>query len=188
MKAILSLLVFSSASIAFANSGGHEGHGLDAHQIKTIIYQSINVTIMFIGLIYFAKKPIQKMLTDKKEAYISAAAKAEGLKKKAEKELYEMKIRLSKLEATAEESVMRARAEAADMKNQIIGESLAISARIKAEAESAAKLEIEKAKRKIRDEMILMSSQLAKNQMSSGLTPGEQQNLKDSFIQNLGGV
>ena len=189
MKTIAIFAFIFLACLAKASEAAHgASHGLDAHQIKTIIYQTINVTIMFIGLIYFSRKPIAKMLHEKKQAYIVAAARADQIKKEAEKELYEMKIRVSKLEATAEESVMRARAEAVDMKAQLIEESRIVSARIKHEAEIAAKLEIEKAKQALREEMIAQAAQLARGEMAAGISANDQKKLKTEFIRQVGGA
>jgi F-type H+-transporting ATPase subunit b len=176
------------ASMALASSEAHGGHGLDDHQKKVIMYQVINVSLMFFGLFFFGKAPIKKMLAEKRVAYEQASVKAEKVKKQAEEELQEMKVRLTRLDSTAEESIMRARADAADLKKQIIEESVAISSRIKQEADAAAKMEIQKAKRQIRDEMIGMAADMAKNKMSTGLTANDQKALKDSFIQQVGGA
>ena len=100
----------------------------------------------------------------------------------------QIKVRLTKLASTAEESVTRARAEAADMKAQLISDAQALSSRIREEAMLSAKFEVEKAKNQLRAQMIKESIDLSRQQMSSKVSTEDHQRLQGEFITNIRGV
>lgn len=175
------------STLVFANEhGGGAGH--DEIPLKTIMYQSINVTILFAGLFYFLKNPVKSFFKEKKELFLSAAQKAQEAKAAAEEEHLAIQVKLTKLESTADESISRARAEAADLKKQLIQEAHTISKRIKSEAEAAAKLEIEKAKNKLREDMILEATKLARAQFVAGVSADDHKRLQGDFIDNIKAV
>ncbi len=189
LSVLAPVLLFSIA--ALANEGAAHGEhsaGLDEHTIKTIIYQAINVGALVVGLIYFLRVPVQKFFSVKKAEYVSAANKAQEARKAAEDEHMQIKVRLNKLESTADESVSRAKAEAAEMKNQLIAEANAISKRLREEAIAAAKLEVEKAKNSLREELIKESFALAKESLESKVSTEDHSRLQGEFINNIQAV
>ncbi len=191
MKYLISTFFVLAAQAALAASeGGHgEAHG-DAHAIPTklIIYQTINVVAMLVGLVIVLKKPLQTYFQEKREGFLSAAKKAEAARKAAEQERMDIQTRLSKLESTADESISRARAEAADMKKQLIADAEATAKRIRDEAASAAKLEVERAKSELREMLIKESLEASRQQLSSKISADDHKRLQTDFIQNIQAV
>jgi F-type H+-transporting ATPase subunit b len=181
---ILFMLDIVFYSQAFA-AGGSGGHGLDEHAIKTIIYQAINVFVLFGGLIYFLKKPVQQHFKQKKESFIASASKAESARAAAESEHMQIQVKLTKLQNTADESISRAKAEAASVRNQMVAEAEAVSKRIKDEAAVAAKLEYEKAKARIRDLMLQEAIEASRAQLSSKVSNEDHARLQGNFINNM---
>lgn len=186
MKHYLFLSILLLSVSAFASGDAHGTHG--EIPTKTILFQSINVTIMFIGLIYFLRKPVKDYFKSKKELYLSFAEKALALRSAAESEHQEIHVKLTKLESTSEESISRARAEAADLKKQLIMEAQTISSRIKSEAENAAKVEIEKAKNMIRQELIKESVNMTRQQISTKVSEDDHKRLQGDFIDSIQAV
>lgn len=185
MKYIFTLTLILLAGVAQAASGG-AGHG--EIPTKLIGYQTFNVVVMFAALIYFLHGPIRSYFTDKRTAFLSAAQKAEAARKAAEDERMQIQVRLTKLESTADESIARARAEAADMKKQMIAEAEALSKRIRDEAQEAARLEVEKARIQIREALIKESLQSARAQLSEKVTSEDHQRLQANFINKIQAV
>lgn len=181
MKSILFLLILLSSSLLFAAGAGHEG-GVPTN---LIIYQTINVTLIVIGLIYFLKEPVRKTFKDRHSQYIAAAQKAEIERKHAELALKEVKEKLENLNKTEMESISRARAEASDLKMQIIKEAEISSQKIKMEASESAKHEFAKAKKEIRNSMIIEAIKLSKNQIEQQVSSDDHQRLQQQFIQNI---
>jgi F-type H+-transporting ATPase subunit b len=186
-KKVLFATLFLFPVVLFAAEHG-ESHGLDAHQVKTIIYQSINVSILFIGLIYFLRKPTREFFQTKRSAFVASAEKAQKMREEAEQQRLEIQVRLAKLQSTADESIARARAEAADYKNALIAEAKEVSKRIKKEAEETAALEVERAKNRLREQMIKEATLLATQQLETKLTNDDQRRLQGEFIENIQAV
>lgn len=178
------------AKIALA-SGGHEaqagGHqeGLTDEVVKTVVYQAINVSIIFGVAIYFLRNKVSTFFNAKRLAYIEAAEKTKVARMAAEEEHLQMKVQLNKLESTAEESLSRAKAEAAEMRTQMLAEAAEISKRIKDEAALAAKLEVEKAKHHLREELLKESFVLAEGQLKSKVSVDDHARLQGEFITNI---
>lgn len=188
-KTILMLVLVVASRVAFANEGHAAEHsaGLDEHTIKTIIYQAINVGALIVGLVYFLRTPVQNFFKNKKEAFTHAASKAQAARRIAEEEKMQIQVRLNKLESTSDESLSRARADAAELRNQLLAEAELLSKRLREEAQAAAKLEVEKAKNHLREQMIKESSDLARSQMDQ-ISIEIQQRLQDEFVDNVQAV
>lgn len=186
LAAILILTLSSFAALASEEHAAH-GAGLDEQTLKTIIYQAINVGALIVGLIYFLRKPIQDFFKSKREAFVASAQKAQASRVSAEAEREQIQIRLNKLESTADESISRAKADAIDMKNQLISDAMAASKRIQEEAAQSAKQEVQRAINHLREELIKESALLARNQLSSVATE-DQIRLQGNFINNMEGV
>ena len=161
------------------------GAGGDGVPTKMITYQAINVFLMIAGLIYFLRGPIRTHFLQRRSTFLSAAQKAEAVRAAAEQEQQGIQVRLSKLESTADESVARARAEAADMKKQLISEAESISKRIRSEAELAAHLEVEKAKNQLREMLINESLKVARGEINQKVTAADHQRLQSDFINHI---
>ena len=181
MKQLLIFTLFMSSAVALGAGGEHH----DGVPVKMIIYQLINVTLIVVGLIYFLKDGVKKSFLDRRASYLAAAEKAETARKAAELERSTMAQRLSSLENTAEESISRARAEAADLKKQMIQEADALSKRLKSEAEQSAKAEVLRAKKEIREELIKQAMETTKAQVEKQVSPEDHTRLQNNFIQNI---
>lgn len=181
----LTILLFSIRVFA---ADAHHGGGLDAATIKTIVYQTINVGILVGALIYFLRKPTREFFAEKRASYLKEAQKAEAARRAAEEERQQIKARLHKLEVTADESISRARAEAAEMRNQMIAAAQALSQRIKEEARLSAILEVEKAKRNLREQMISEAIEAARQQMGTKVSVADHARLEGEFISNIQAV
>lgn len=188
MKKIFLTLVILLPVFAFAQEHGAHAATLDGHAIKTIIYQFINIAILVGGLIYFLKDSVRAFFKEKREVYLAAAEKAQAARRAAEEEHMHIKVQLTKLESTAEETISRARAEAADMRNQMVAEAQAMSKRIKEDAEAASRLEVEKARATLRAQMIQEAGRMAEQSIKKEVSSDDHRRLQIDFIQNIEAV
>jgi F-type H+-transporting ATPase subunit b len=187
LKQISFFAILLSAVFADAASGGHGGHH-EGIPWTTISYQALNVGMIVIGLVYFLRKNIQAFFKDKNTTYRAAAEKAENTRKAAERERQEMQVRLQKLEGSTEESIARARAEAADLRKQLVADAEAASKRIKEEAKASAELEVTKAKNQLRDYLIRQSLEATRGQLANKITAEDHQRLQSDFVNNVQGA
>lgn len=176
------LLLLSVGALAADGGGEHHAEGVP---VKLVTYQAINMAIIVIGLIYFLKDGVRKAFKERQASYLVAAQKAEAARKEAEDQRLMMMQKISHIENTATESVARARAEAVDMKNQIINEAKSLSQRIKSEAEQSAQAEILRAKKEIRESIIKQAMDLTKDQVEKQVSAADHERLQSNFIQNI---
>jgi F-type H+-transporting ATPase subunit b len=183
LKHISFFAILLSAAVADAAGGGH-GAGVPW---TTVSFQALNVGIIVIGLFVLLRKVVQSFFAEKHTSYLAAAEKADNLRKAAEQDRLDLETRLTKLESTSEESIARARAEAADMRKQLVADAEAASKRIKEDAKATAELEIFKAKNLLRDYLIRQSLESARGQLQK-VSPEDHQRLQAEFVNNVQGA
>lgn len=187
MKKWFVFLLVLGASSAFAASG-HGEHGGEVHVPKSVIYQVINVILLFGGLVYFLKDSVVKFYADRKATYLAAAQKSQAAREEAEKQFVDIKHKLNQLESSVDESISRARAEAADMKHSLVKDAQEAAARIKHEAEQTAKIEIQKAQTHLREQLLKDSIDAAKAVLSKDIGSADHQKLQSEFVNKVQAV
>lgn len=179
------ILIAVSASAAGGGAPGDAHGGISSAQMKTIIYQVINVSVIIFGMIYFLRKGIGAFLESRQKAYLEAKEKAFSALRKAEEEHKDIQVKLSKLQTTRTDTIARAQAEAFELKNTIIQEAKQLSVSIKREAEEASRIEVERAKTQIRDYMIQQAVVQANSNLKTGITEDDHRKLNINFISNI---
>ncbi|XGC80855.1 hypothetical protein ACES2L_16140 [Bdellovibrio bacteriovorus] len=182
MKLLLNLFIILAPAAVFAAGGEHHGEGVP----KVVIYQLINVTILFAGLIYFTKDSIVSFFSGRKAAYLEAAQKSAFAREQAEKEFVEIKHKLETLENTRAESLKKAETHSAEVKAQILAEAAEVSKRIRQDAELTVKLEVQRAQTELREQLLKDSLEAARIVMTKDLGSNDQQKLQKEFINHLG--
>lgn len=149
---------------------------------------AFNVALLFGAIIYFAKTPVKNFFANKKASFLAQAEKSQAARLAAEKARQDIQNKLNHLEATAAESVARARVEAQDLKRQLIAEAESSAVRLKNEAKSAAQAEIQKAKESIRAALISESIKAARKKIQSEVSAEDQARLESKFLSNIQAV
>lgn len=158
----------------------------DAEIPKVVLYQVINVVILVAGLIYFTKDGIVAFFKDRKAQYLEAAQKSAFAREQAEREFVDIKNNLAQLDATRADSLNKAQAHADDLRKQIMDEAQAVSKRIKEDAQLTAKLEVERAQRELRTQLLTDSVEAARIVLTKDLGSADQQKLQKYFINHVG--
>lgn len=186
MAKTLVLIILSMALPALAAGGHHHGEAhLDEATLKTIMFQAINVGLVLAGLVYYLRKPVRDYFAQKHAAFVGAAEKAMAAQKKAEEEHQKVQAALSKLEATHQDSIARAHAEAVDLRNSLLAEAKELTKRIQNEAVATTEIEIEKAKRELRQQMIEEAIKVAQAQIKGVLSNEDHARLNKEFLKNF---
>ena len=160
MTAVILAVPFILAS-SFANSSD-ESHAAAAGLPTIVILQFINF-FLYVGLVvFFARKPISDYFKNRQSTFFTALKRADAARAEAQAKRAEIQTRLSKLESSRDESLQNARTEAAALRNQIVDEAKALSAKLQEEAQRTAKIEIERAKTILREELVNQSVAMAK--------------------------
>jgi F-type H+-transporting ATPase subunit b len=186
MKKWFVFLLALGASFAYAESAEH-GEG-PVEVPKVVLYQAINVAILFGGLFYFLKDKVIKFYQDRQATYTAAAEKSKAAREQAERQFVDIKHKIEQLENSADESISRARAEAVDMKHAMVKEAQEMSLRIKHEAEETAKIEILKAQTHLREQLLREAIDAAKAVLSKDIGSADHQKLQSDFVNNVQAV
>nr|BFD61307.1 hypothetical protein CKG001_34140 [Bdellovibrio sp. CKG001]BFD69015.1 hypothetical protein HAGR004_40370 [Bdellovibrio sp. HAGR004] len=181
MKLILNLMVLLAPAAVLA-AGGHGGEGIP----KAVMYQAINVVILVAGLIYFTKDGIVSFFAGRKTAYLEAAQKSAFAREQAEKEFVDIKSKLANLDQTREENLRKAQTHAEELKKQILDEAADVSKRIQNDAELTVKLEVQRAQKELRSQLLKDSVEAARIVLTKDLGSADQQKLQKDFINNVG--
>ena len=181
MKLLLNLFIILAPTAVLA-AGGHGGEGVP----KAVIYQLINVTILVVGLVYFTKGSIVQFFSGRKAAYLEAAQKSAFAREQAEREFVDIKEKLANLDATREDSLKKAQAHAEDIKKQILDEAQNVTKRIRDDAQLTANLEVQRAQKELRAQLLKDSVEAARVVLTKDLSSSDQQKLQKDFINHVG--
>lgn len=181
MKLLVNIMILLMPAVVMAAGGGHHDEGIP----KVTIYQLINVVILVGGIIYFTKDGIISFFAGRKSAYLEAAQKSAFAREQAEKEFVDLKNKIANIDATRADALKKAQEHAEDVRKQILAESQEVSKRIREEAELTAKLEIQRAQKELREQLLKDSLTAARTVLTKDLSANDQQKLQNEFINNI---
>ncbi|MCB0419441.1 MAG: ATP synthase F0 subunit B [Bdellovibrionales bacterium] len=179
MIIVLSML----ATVAWAAGGGHG----DPHAIplKAIAIQAFNFGVLLLLLAYFLKKPIQSLFADRGEQYEAHLKVAQAAKEEAEKKKTAIKERLQTLTETADQSVQKAKADAEELKHQIIADAKNLARKLEEEAHRTVDYEAQKAVAMIRQELIDKSLSESEKHLKTEINKDDQKRLQNEFVSKI---
>ncbi|MCX7978875.1 MAG: ATP synthase F0 subunit B, partial [Bdellovibrionaceae bacterium] len=147
-----------------------------------------NVSILLGGLWYFLRAHVAKFFHDRRVEFIEKAQKSQRAKEEAEKTLLDIKHKIEVLNATAEESIARAEAEASDLKKSLLREAQELAQRIRHEAEVSVKIEVQKAHKQLTEAIIREAVDKAREILAKDIAAGDHKKLQDEFGQKVEGA
>ncbi len=177
IKAILIVLASVSQEVFASNSS----HGEVIEVPGVVFYQALNAGIFFLGLFLILRPHIKKYFTDRKKNFDEAKQRAENLLEEAQQSHTLLTEKLLKLERESKAGIEKARAEAAEMGEEIIKEAQRVSERIKREGARTADREISLAKEALRKEMLEKALQAAEEALSEQLSGDDKTRLQKDF-------
>jgi F-type H+-transporting ATPase subunit b len=165
-------------------------HGAHAEGIpwKSIFWQCFNLAIVFAIIYFAARKQIVAFFKQRQMGFLHQAKKAEEAKAQAEKQFMDIKHRLEHLNATYQESLQRAQAEAADLKKQMVVEAQDQAKRIKEEAQITVKIESQRAQRDLHEKFVQETISLARQVLQRDIGSADHQKLQTEFTKNIEAV
>ncbi len=175
------LLISITSSVGFGSSG-QDSHGIESGVPKVVFYQAINVAIILISAIYFGRKKISDFFHQKKTVFLEAQQKAQSALKLAEAEHHDVKTRLEKLIGNKSESLTKAKTDAADIRAQLLSDAQMLAKKLKEEAVLTSRIEVERAKYHLKEQLIKEAFELSKRDLSAKATTDEQKKLQQDFI------
>ena len=178
--AMIAGAVVVAPTVAMAAGGGDEGH-----IIHMFIFHFINMALLIGAAIYFARKPFQKFLADRKTRVTAELEEARKLHEEARAMLDTYQAKLSGLADERDELIAEYRSLGEAERDRIIAEAEARARRIRDEAELTVTQEIASAKAALEAEVLTLASELAEKAMRKELTASQHTALVDGFLSDL---
>lgn len=180
---MIKILIFTTfiANALYASEGHIDNEGVPSY----VLWQAVNLIILFSILFYYSKEGIVKFFAKKRNEYLKQAQKSQAIFQDAEKQYLDIKHRLEVLNQTESESIEKAKRDALELMAQMIEEATLLAGRIKEEANSAAKLETQKAIQKLKTNIINKSFSQSKSVLSKDIGTQDHQKLQTDFANNI---
>lgn len=174
---------------AIAEEAGHHAaeaaHGAHGIPWGSLGVQAFNFGALFILLFIVLRKSVAAHFEHRSKDYRQLVERAEVAKRQAEQGHREIKERLAKLESTAESGLVKARAEAEELKNRMIQEARSLSDKLQHEAQRTTATELDKAKAELRRELLQAALKASGENLKGGLDPAEQKKLQKEFVDKI---
>ena len=161
---------------------GHETHGVPWASIGV---QAFNFGLLLVFLGWILRKTIAAHFAHRARDYRQLVERAETARRAAEQGHREIKERLDKLEAGAAESLVRAKAEAEELKGRMIADAKGFSQKLEQEAQRSVQVELEKAKAELRRELLQQALKTSGENLKSKLGSSEQKKLQSEFVDKM---
>ncbi|MBK9040856.1 MAG: ATP synthase F0 subunit B [Bdellovibrionales bacterium] len=183
-KMILLLNLLLSFSAAWASSGGHGG---GEHEIPwaALYPQFLNFTAVIVLIVIFGRKKIAAHFHGRKAMYADLVTRSQLAKNQAEDHKQKIVERLTKLDQTTSDSIQRAKAEASDIKRNIIRDAQEIAKRLETDAARFSQFELERARTELRNEMISQAFDGAVSILSTDVNAGKHKMLHSEFAAKI---
>lgn len=178
---------FSMANISLmAEADQGRIFGLDAQLLFDVLIQGLAVFLLFLFLSYILIEPVKKVIADRQakiKGDLDSAAKdkADAAKLKAE---YDEKMKQADNEA--EEILTAARKKAVKNEENIVAEAKEEAARIINRASHEAKLEKNKVKDEVKQEIIEVATAMAGKLVEGNLDEAKQAELIEATLKEMG--
>lgn len=168
---------------SFGNAS--DGHHAEGGLPTVVILQAINFFIYAGLIVYFGRGPISNYFKNRQAGFYTALKRADAARAEAQAKRSDIQTRLAKLEATRDESIQKAREEAAQLRQQIVNEAKALSEKLRGDAERTATIEIERAKLSLREDLLNQSIQMAQRILSDKMQDQDQKRLQEEFVAKI---
>ncbi len=155
-------------------------------EIGTMLFQLVAFIILMLLVSKFALRPILNTMKKRQDHIEDQIEDAEENRKKSEKLLEEQRTALNEARKEAKEIIERARAQKDRESEAIIKQAQERAGRILEEATIEIKREKEKALASLRDEVGVLSIQLASKMLQKELDKKEQSELVSSYLDEVG--
>lgn len=174
-------VALAAPTVAMA-AGGGEGEG---HILTTAIFHAINL-IALVGIaIYFARKPFQGFLADRKKQITADLEEARRLREEARALLEKYDAQLAGLEAEKESVLAEYREVGEAERDRIITAARKQADKIAADAEKTIETELARARTALEAEVVRLATELAEEALRKQLDARAQDKLVDNYLGDL---
>jgi F-type H+-transporting ATPase subunit b len=188
---IFAVLLIVSALFSITAVGSEaatEGHHVETGiPFGSIGIQALNLGILLVVLVYFAKQKVLDAFAAKRTTYLEQYQKTEKALREAEAKLKDAREKLRQLESTESDSITAATTEAESTKNKMVREAELQAQKLKTDVEMVVSAETYKVRSEIRNQIIEKSIASAEQSIKTSSAAITQKS-ESGFLQDLGQV
>lgn len=186
MRSLITALYLSLLPVmSFAAEHAASAHG--DHVPKTVMYQAINITILFVILYFATRKKIPAFFKARYEDFMKQATEAARIKKDLEDKKADLLRRTELLRKTAIQSIEDSKRDAEKMFMQEIEKAKVSAQKIEKDALNVLAVDEQKLSEKLRLEALEMSVSAAEEQLNSA-GASEKSRLNTQFNERVQGA
>lgn len=161
------------------------GGGEEGVPLKLVVVQAGNLILLVGLLVYFSRKKIQGHFSARRSNFQELVGKAERARAEAERANQTIAEKLRTLESKAEDDKREAVRTAEELKSRLQSEAQDLARRLNEDAKKTAALEIEKAKEKLRAELLDEAIKTARAALRDTVGEPEQKRLQTEFVEKI---
>lgn len=170
------LLLLPSAAPAAVEEGDASSH---------FIWEAVNLLLLIGVLVYFARKPVQSYLLDRRSSIEQNITSSKQLLDDAEGRLSEWNERAAQLDTEAARIMEIARSSAEQERERILAEAERTAEGIRRGARGAVDRELRRARKVLRDEAADLAIELAGKILKEQVTDSDRARLVDEFVTRI---
>ncbi|MCM2281596.1 MAG: ATP synthase F0 subunit B [Bdellovibrionaceae bacterium] len=181
MKFVCTFLAMIAAENALASGAAHGGSGIPA----SVMWQAINFVIFAFLLWFLLRKKVPAYFAERAAHFEVALKKAEKARQEAEAQKQEIEKRLHALQTSADQSIVKAKGDADELRQKIIRDAQALSEHLIADARRTAEIELQRAKTELREEVLAQAVVAAKALLNEKIVDTDQKRLQSEFVEKI---
>lgn len=186
MTAIYQWLLIGVSAMA-SEGGEHAAHHAIEIPTKTVMYQTINLVVLFGFIIYKVGPTMKSFFAERKLNYEKAARESAAALELAQKELSEISQKIKKIEDSAQSDIQTAEAQAKQIELSLLAEAEALKLRIKKEAHDSVENESARAVRGLAQKLLTESMTMAQVALKKDVGQADQVKLQKDFVNKIEG-
>jgi len=157
-------------------------------ELGTMLFQLGAFLLLVLIVSKFGSRPIVEMMKKRQDHIQSQITSAEESRKEAEALLQEQKKLLEQARVEAAEIIARAKRQKEKEAEEIISQAKIRADQLVEEAAKEIELQKEKALNQLRDQVGLLSLQLASKLLEKEVSDSEQEKLVDQYLEQVGRI
>ena len=152
----------------------------------SFLVQLLAFLVLVAGMIYFAYKPVKKIIKTRQDYIEDNIKQSELAKSRANDNIIKSETKLTESHKKANEIIEQAKLDAEAEKTRILEETSLLVAKMKRDAEEDIAQSKEDAKEEIRKEMVNLALDASSEILSRNVNTKDNEKLADDFIRSMG--
>lgn len=151
----------------------------------SFLVQLLAFLVLVAGVIYFAYKPVKKIIKTRQDYIEDNIKQSELAKSRANDNIIKSEEALTKSHKQANEIIEQAKLDAEKERNQILEEASRTVSKMKQDAQADIEQSKEDAKEEIRKEMVALALDASSEILSRNVNTKDNEKLADDFIRSM---